>query len=122
MLIPTKLTSLRCISPISLLKFKNKRPIQLNSLMQMRRIMEADESHPFYGHDILRDQQEQYIRDILRKYKGEKVSEELKQRIWDELQHEKYQGRITIPFKVVTRRDSRGKYPEYIEVILDTKL
>jgi len=77
--------------------------------------------HPFYEHHILREGEEEYIKSLLAKYREEPVSEELKQKIYDELMMEKYHGRVTIPFRVVTRRDSYGKYPEHIEVILDTK-
>lgn len=82
----------------------------------------TEHEHPFYGFDIIRRNEQAYIQNLLQKYKKEPVSDELKQKIWDELQMEKYHGRVTIPFKVVTRRDSTGKFPEYIEVILDTKV
>lgn len=82
----------------------------------------SEHEHPFYGYDIIRRSEAEYIEKLLKKYRKEKVSEELKQKIWDELQMEKYHGRITIPFKVVTRRDPSGKFPEYVEVILDTKV
>lgn len=84
--------------------------------------MHDHDEHPFYGFDIIRREQHQYIRDLLKKYRGETVNDELKKKIWDELQMEKYYGRVTIPFKVVTRRDSSGKFPDYVEVILDTKV
>lgn len=79
-------------------------------------------SFPFYGKEILRDNEQTYIKGILMKYKNYPVNEELKQKIWEDLQMEKYLGKITIPFKVVTRGDSTGKFPPYIEVILDTKV
>lgn len=77
---------------------------------------------PFYGQDILRKREEEYIKDLLKKYKNEPVTDELRKKIWDELQMEKYHGRISIPFKIATRRDPTGKFPEYIEIILDTKV
>jgi hypothetical protein len=77
---------------------------------------------PFYGYDIIRRSQQEYIQNLLKKYRGEPVSEELKKKIWDELQMEKHFGRVTIPFKVVLRHDSYGKFPDMIEVILDTKV
>jgi len=80
------------------------------------------EEHPFYGYDVLRHREQKYINDILAKYKDEPVTDDLKKKIWDELQQAKFEGRVTIPFKVVTRRDTYGKYPEFIEVILDTKV
>lgn len=81
-----------------------------------------EHDHPFYGQEIVRQNQQEYINNILNKYKNEPVNEELKKKIWDELQMEKYYGRITIPFKVTLRRDSTGLFPDYIEVILDTKV
>lgn len=78
--------------------------------------------HPFYGVDVVRRQQQEYIQNLLKKYKKEPVSEELKKKIWDELQMEKHLGRIIIPFKITSRRDPYGKFPEQIEIILDTKV
>ena len=80
------------------------------------------EDHPFYGIDVIARREQTYIQHLLAKYRQEPVTEELKGKIWDELQMEKHKGNITIPFKVVIRRDAYKKYPEYIEVILDTKL
>jgi len=78
--------------------------------------------HPFYGKDIYRDREEEYIETLLKKYKKEPVNEELKEKIWDELMWEKHLGNIHIPFKVVIRKDAQNKYPDTIEVILDTKV
>lgn len=83
---------------------------------------EEDVEHPFYGHVIYRGRQEEYIENILKKYRNEPATEDLKKKIWDELQMEKYHGRVTIPFKVALRRDPTGKFPDYVEVILDTKV
>lgn len=82
----------------------------------------SEDEHPFYGIDIIRSKEQDYIQNLLKKYKDESVNEELKGKIWDELQMEKYKGNITIPFKIVMRRDISKKYPNYIEVILDTKV
>lgn len=82
----------------------------------------TSEQHPFYGCSIFRHREQEYITQLLKKYKGEKVSSELKKKIWDELQNEKYLGRIKIPFKMVVRSDPTGKFPDCIEVILDTKV
>lgn len=82
----------------------------------------TEDEHPFYGIEIIRRKEKAYIESLLKKYRHEPVTEELKGKIWDELQMEKYHGRITIPFKVVLRRDSFKKFPSYIEVILDTKV
>lgn len=81
-----------------------------------------EHEHPFYDQEIVRNDQQTYIKNLLKKYKNKPVNEELKKLIWDELQMEKYEGRVIIPFKVVLRRDATGLYPDYIEVILDTKV
>ncbi len=78
--------------------------------------------HPFYGYEIIRRREEEYINSLLQKYQNEPVSEELKKKVWDELQMEKHKGNVTIPFKMTTRRDSYGKFPDRIEIILDTKV
>lgn len=80
------------------------------------------ESHPFYGYWIIRRKEKEYIENLLNKYKSEQATPELQKKIWDELQQEKAEGRITIPFKVVMRLDASGKFPNYVEVILDTKV
>ena len=80
------------------------------------------EEHPFYGEEIVRRTEQEYINNLLKKYRKEPVTEELQAKIWDELQMERYHGRIKIPFKVVLRRDIYKKYPDTIEVILDTKV
>lgn len=79
-------------------------------------------SHPFYGEPIFADREQEYIEKLLAKYKNEPATEELKKKIWDELQMERYYGRIKIPVKVALRKDAYGKFPNYVEVILDTKL
>lgn len=84
--------------------------------------MSSEHEHPFYGFDIIRRKEKDKINAILKKYKDEPVTEELKKRIWDELQEAKHQGVVTIPFKVAMRVDAYKKYPPYIEVILDTKV
>lgn len=86
--------------------------------------MEKHEEHdpPFYGHNIYADREQEYILSLLKKYRHEPVTDELRKKIWDELQMEKHLGRVTIPFKIATRRDPTGKYPNFIEVILDTKV
>lgn len=83
---------------------------------------DLEEEHPFYGYEIIRRKQEEYIKELLKKYKEHPVNDELKQKIWDELQHEKFLGNITIPFKLAMRRDASGLYPSFVEVILDTKV
>lgn len=82
----------------------------------------TDTEHPFYGSEIIRRTQQEYVNDLLKKFKNEPVTNELLTKIWDELQNEKFLGRLTIPFKVVMRRDPTKKFPDYIEIILDTKV
>ena len=77
---------------------------------------------PFYGEEILRDEQEAYIESLLKKYCKEKADASLKQKIWDELQAEKTAGRITIPFKVILDQDPAGNFAPQIKVILDSKV
>jgi hypothetical protein len=81
-----------------------------------------ENEHPFYGIEIIRRKEKAYIEKLLEKYKHFPVNEELKGKIWDELQMEKYLGHITIPFKIVMRRDLKKKFPDYIEIILDSKV
>lgn len=81
-----------------------------------------EHEHPFYGLEIIRSNQQAYIQEFLKKYKDEPVNEELKKKIWEDLQMEKFYGRVIIPFKVTLRRDINGLFPDYIEVILDTKV
>lgn len=85
-------------------------------------LSDALHEHPFYGVEIVRRKEHEYIQTLLRKYRKEPITEELKKKIWDELQMEKHHGRITIPFKMTYRRDPYGKFPDQIEIILDTKV
>lgn len=106
--------------------FRHFRPfkgliIRHSLLLTMRGKMEHQE-RPYYDKDIYADREQAYIKKILRKYKKEPPTEELKKKIWEELQHEKFLGNISIPFKVILRQDVYNKYPPYIEIILDTKL
>ncbi len=84
--------------------------------------MSEGHKHYFYGKAILPDREQEYINNLLKKYKNDLVNDELKKKIFDDLQAAKFAGMISIPFKVVMRRDPEGKYPDYIEVILDTKV
>jgi len=81
-----------------------------------------EHEHPFYGQVIVRRSQQEYIKKLMEKYQKEPVTDELKKKVWDELQMQKHLGIITIPFKLGVRRDPYGKFPDVIEVILDTKV
>lgn len=82
----------------------------------------TEKHHPFYGSEIIRRDEAKYIEKLLKKYKNEKVDETLKAKIWDELQMEKHLGNVRIPFKLAIRHDASGNFPDYIEVILETKV
>ncbi len=84
--------------------------------------MEEKEEKPFYGFPIHRASEQEIIDEILKKHQKEEVDETLKKKVWEELQKAKYEGEISIPFRVVIRKDTSGKYPPCIEVILDTRL
>lgn len=77
---------------------------------------------PFYGVEILKRNEQDYINELLLKYRDLPATDELKKKIYDELQLEKHKGNIKIPFKVVLREDRSKKAFPYIEVILDTKV
>lgn len=84
--------------------------------------MIKDDPPPFYGKEVLRARERLLIENLLAKYRQEPATEELHKKIWDELQYYKHSGQITIPFKTAFRRDPSGCNPDYIEVILDTKV
>ena len=88
----------------------------------MKFTKEDPKEHFFYGAPVIRREEKEYIEKILSKHRGEKATEELKEKIWNELQMEKAKGNILIPFKVVIRRGLPGNFPDYIEIILDTKV
>lgn len=77
---------------------------------------------PFYGKEIHPGEQQNIVNKILSKYSRETVSDELKKKIHDELTAAKWEGIITIPFKVSIRKDVTGIHRDFIEVILDTKV
>lgn len=84
--------------------------------------MSEEHEGPFYGYEIVRRREQEHIKQLLKKYQNEPVSDDLKKKVWDELQMEKHLGRVTIPLKMAVRRDPYGKFPDLIEVILDTKV
>jgi hypothetical protein len=84
--------------------------------------MAEEHKNYFYDRPILRNQEQAYINSLLKKYKNLPANEELKQKIWEELQQEKSLGKITIPFKIALRKDPSKKFPDFIEIILDTKV
>lgn len=82
----------------------------------------SEEELPFYGENVIRGEEQEFIKNLLKKYKDTPVDEELQKKIWNDLQMEKYKGTIKIPFKVILKRDALRKYPDYVEVILDSKV
>ena len=76
----------------------------------------------FYGKQIDPTTEQETIEKILSKYRKMPVTDELKKSIYNELCTAKASGVITIPFKIVMRKDPHRKGRDYIEVILDTKV
>lgn len=77
---------------------------------------------PYYGKKIARQVEQEYIQTLLSKYRKEKVTPELHKKVYDELMNEKHLGNITIPFKVLMQKDEMGIRPDYIDVVLDSKV
>jgi hypothetical protein len=75
----------------------------------------------FYGKEIDPSREQEFIENILSKYRQMPVSEDLKKTIYFELSQAKERGDITIPFRVVMRK-SNEYHRAYIEIILDTKV
>ena len=102
--------------------FKN-RLCAIIKVEKRQRIYEMrDHKLPFYDVDISSSHESDHIKKVLKKYKNEPVGQKLKESVYNELHELKHQGVIKVPFKVVMRRDPEKKYPDYIEVILDTQL
>ncbi len=78
--------------------------------------------HHFYGSVISRHQQEELIESIVRKYRGLPATEELRQKVYDDLMLMKHEKKVTIPFKVLLKLDENGNSPPHIEVVLDTRV
>ncbi|MCH9610493.1 MAG: hypothetical protein S4CHLAM81_01370 [Chlamydiales bacterium] len=73
----------------------------------------------FFGKQIDPDQEKQVINSVLKKYRNERATEDLKKKIYDELVTLKFEGKISIPFQVALRED---KFNPFIEILLDTKV
>jgi len=78
--------------------------------------------HYFYGQPVVREEEEEKVRQLLKEFKGEKADEALKEKIWQKLQKAKTEGFLSIPFKVALRKGVVPHTIDYIEVILDTKV
>lgn len=77
---------------------------------------------PFYGKQIIRREERERIDALVGKYRGEPVSDLLRQKIYNELMWQKHLGHISIPFQVVLNRGSVEGERDYIEVILESKV
>lgn len=80
------------------------------------------EHPPFYGKEINRRQEKEYIQSLLKEFEDQPADDSLKKLVWEKLQWEKHLGNLTIPFKLALRKDPQKLYPDYLEVILDTKV
>lgn len=80
------------------------------------------ENHLFYEKQIVRDDEEEKIDAILSKYKNEKATPELRDKIWNDIMTARHMGQISIPVKVHLKQDPENKFPDYIEVALDTRV
>ncbi|MCB1136212.1 MAG: hypothetical protein KDK78_08090 [Chlamydiia bacterium] len=78
--------------------------------------------HHFYGSTISRQQQEEVIEHALAKYKGLPATEDLRQKVYNDLMLLKHEGAVTIPFKVLLKVDENRNTRPHIEVILDTRV
>ena len=78
--------------------------------------------HPFYGQKIPRLQQQELVQHALDQFKGETVNEELQEKVYNHLSQLKFEGALTMPFKVVLQTDESGFREPYIEVLLETKV
>jgi chorismate mutase len=89
---------------------------------QRRSMAEENHEHPFYDEEIIRRREQQYIQKLLKPFKDRHADDQLKKEVWDLLVREKHLGRIKMPFKVILKQDSTGKFPDRVEVLLDTKV
>lgn len=77
---------------------------------------------PFYGKWIVPDDEEKHIKELIHPYQDQPVTDELRKQIYELLSDAKFRGEISIPFRIVLHQDAYKKYPDRLEVILDTKV
>jgi hypothetical protein len=82
----------------------------------------SEEHVPFYGKVIDRNSEQEQINNLLKKYNDEPVTEDLKEKVWNELMMEKHLGNITIPFNVSIQKDPDDVFPDLLRIELDTKV
>ena len=77
---------------------------------------------PFYGKWIISDDEEQRIKKLVAPYQKKPPTEEVRKEIYDLLSDARFRGEISIPFRVILYKDIYKKYPDRIEVLLETKV
>lgn len=77
---------------------------------------------PFYGQKIARLQQQELVQEVLNKFHKRPVDEELKKDVYNELSQLKFEGKLTMPFKVIIQKDETGFREDYLDVLLETKV
>lgn len=80
------------------------------------------QDHLFYEKEIVRVREQERIKKILTKYQNEPLSDELKEKIYNDLVEERHKGNISIPFQLNVKKDASAAHPPYIEVLLDTRV
>lgn len=78
--------------------------------------------HLFYGKEIVRDREAEIIEAVLKKFRNEPANEETKEKIYNALCEELVKENISIPFKVILKKDRSKNYRDRIEIILDTRV
>ena len=99
---------------------KKKTFAKFNSYVYKVETME--EEHLFYGKVIHRQREQEYIQSIIQKYNKGEANEETKKKVYEELMMAQFEGLIHIPFEVNLVKDPFKRYPDYIEVTLDTRV
>lgn len=82
----------------------------------------SHQNKPYYGKWIFADEEQKRIEKILAPFQDQPVSEELRKQVYETLSDAKFRGEISIPFRIVVHQDAYKKYPDRLEVILDTKV
>ena len=80
------------------------------------------EEEPFYGKVIVPEEEQMLVDAVIEKYRSDVVDGDVHKKVYHDLMMEKHKGNITIPFQVNLVKDPYSRYPDYIEVILETKV
>lgn len=78
--------------------------------------------HLFYEKVINRKGQQEFIEQILAKYRHYPADEKLKELIWNDLMAAQHRGELTIPVSVSLCHDPNDQYPNYVKIELDTRV